>query len=303
MTRAFFLFLSRQRTMRGWFETSPTANRLTRRFVAGYTLDDEISVCRRLQAEKIAATMDRLGENVNSLDEAATSRDAYLGILDRIQDTGPPATVSVKLTQLGLDFSIEACCENVRQLVRRAADIGTRVEIDMESSAYVDRTLDIVRRLHTESACVRVAVQSYLFRTRADVERLCATGIPVRLVKGAYDEPHAIAFASKAEVDRSFADLTKLLLDRGADPAIATHDERLIRLTVEYAKQRGIAPGCFEFQMLYGIRRDLQQSLVAQGYRMRLYVPFGDAWYPYFMRRLAERPANVFFLARNMLRR
>ncbi len=302
MTRAFFLFLSHQRKLRRWFETSRVANKLTKRFVAGYTLDDEIAVCRRLYKERILSTIDRLGENVTSLDEASGSRDAYLNVLDRIRESGLPSTVSIKLTQFGLDFSTEACFENVRSLVLRASEMGSRIEIDMESSEYVDRTLEIVFRLHRELGCVRAVVQSYLLRTRADVDRLCDHGIPVRLVKGAYDEPRSVAFASKAEVDRSFAELTRALLDRGLDPAIATHDESLVDVTVNHARERGVSAAGFEFQMLYGIRRDLQKKLVDQGYRMRLYVPFGDAWYPYFMRRLAERPANVFFLARNLLR-
>jgi proline dehydrogenase len=303
MTRAFFIFLSHQRTLRRWFETSRIANRLTRRFVAGHTLEDEIAACRRLYQEHILATIDRLGENVTSLDEAAASRDAYLEVLERIHQSGLPATVSIKLTQFGLDFSTEACFQNVRRLVCRAKDIGTRIEIDMESSEYVDRTLDIVCRLHREIGNVRAVVQSYLRRTREDVVRLCELSVPVRLVKGAYDEPHTVAFAAKSEVDASYADLTKLLLDRNPDPAIATHDEALIEVALRHARERGIAPDRFEFQMLYGIRRDLQAKLVSQGCRVRLYVPYGDAWYPYFMRRLAERPANVFFLMRNLLRK
>ena len=303
MTRAFFIFLSRQRTLRRWFETSQIAKKLTKRFVAGHSLDDEIAVCGRLYQERILATIDRLGENVTSLDEASVSRDAYLDVLDRIRQSGLPATVSIKLTQFGLDFSTDACLDNVRRLVCRAKDIGTAIEIDMESSEYVDRTLDIVCRLHTEIGNVRAVVQSYLRRTRDDVLRLCELSIPVRLVKGAYDEQHSVAFAAKSEVDASYSELTKLLLDRSPDPAIATHDEGLIDLTLRHAKEQGIGPDRFEFQMLYGIRRDLQSRLVAQGHRMRLYVPYGDAWYPYFMRRLAERPANVFFLMRNLLRK
>ncbi len=302
MTRAFFLFLSHQRTLRRWFETSATANKLTSRFIAGHTLDDEIAVCRRLHQEGILSTMDRLGENVTSLDEAAASRDAYLEILERIRQSGLPATVSLKLTQFGLDFSTEACFDNVKRLVAKASEAGTRIEVDMESSEYVDRTLDIVTRLHGDCGCVRAVVQSYLHRTRADTERLCDLKIPVRLVKGAYDEPASIAFENKADVDRNFVELSKLLLDRGPDPALGTHDEAMVNAAIEHVRQRGIPADCFEFQMLYGIRRDLQSKLVSEGYRMRLYVPYGDAWYPYFMRRLAERPANVFFLAKNMLR-
>ncbi len=302
MTRSFFLLLSRQRTLRRWFETSRIANRLTKRFVAGHTLDDEIAVCRNLFNQGIFSTIDRLGENVKSLDEAAVSREAYIQVLDRIRETGLPATVSIKLTQFGLNFSTEACFANVLQVASIARDVGTQIEVDMESSEYVERTLDIVTRLHRETGCARAVIQAYLRRTRADTERMCDLGIPVRLVKGAYDEPPSAAFANKAEVDRNFGDVSRLLLERGANPALATHDEALINLTLTYLRERAVPPDRFEFQMLYGIRRDLQRRLVDQGYRLRLYVPYGDAWYPYFMRRLAERPANVFFLARNLFR-
>ncbi len=302
MTRAFFLFLSRQPTLRRWFETSRAARRLTKRFVAGRTLDDEIAVCRRLHQEGILSTIDRLGENVTSLDEAAISVDAYAEVLQRIRQSGLPATVSIKLTQFGLDFSTEACVQNVLRLATIAREIGTQIEVDMESSAYVDRTLDVVTRIHKDTGCVRAVIQAYLRRTQSDLERMCDLGIPVRLVKGAYDEPSGVALPSKAEVDRNFTRLTKLLLDRGTDPALATHDEKLIQFALDYARQRSIPLDRFEFQMLYGIRRDVQRRMVKQRCRLRLYVPYGDAWYPYFMRRLAERPANVFFLMRNLLR-
>jgi proline dehydrogenase len=302
MTRAFFLFLSRQRALRRWMETSRLSRTLTKRFIAGMTLDEEFEVCRRLHSEGILSTIDRLGENVTSLDEAAGSLDGYLQVLSRIHESGLPSTVSIKLTQFGLDFSTEACYENVRALVSKAKDIGAMVEIDMESSAYTDRTLDIVTRLHQQSGCVRAVVQAYLRRTRADIERLSPLRIPVRLCKGAYDEPPSVAFATKQEVDASFVELTKLLLDRGTYPAIATHDQAMIDATLAHVRERGYPPEHFEFQMLYGIRRDLQRKLIEGGYRLRLYVPFGEAWYPYFMRRLAERPANVWFLFRNLLR-
>ncbi len=302
MTRAFFLFLSHQRTLRRWMETSQVARKLTRRFVAGDTLNDELEVCRKLEREGILSTLDRLGENVTSLDEAAASRDAYLAVLDRIHDSGLPSTVSIKLTQFGLDFSTEACYENVRRLVCRAREIGTIIEIDMESTGYTDRTLDIVTRLAADIGSVRAVIQAYLRRTQADIERLCELRIPVRLCKGAYDEPDTVAFPSKSEVDANYVAMSRFLLDHGAYPAIATHDERMVNAVLDHLKTRGYAKDRFEFQMLYGIRRDLQRRLVAQGYRLRLYVPYGDAWYPYFMRRLAERPANIFFLVRNLLR-
>mgnify|MGYP000880154695 CR=1 FL=1 len=302
MTRAFFLFLSHQRTLRRWMETSQISGKLTKRFIAGRTLEDELRVCRHLLAENILSTMDRLGENVTSLDEAAASRDAYLEVLESIRESRLPSTVSIKLTQFGLDFSTEACYENVRQLVCRAKDIGTSIEIDMESSEYTDRTLDIVARLHKEAGNVRSVLQAYLRRTANDVARLNDLGIAVRLCKGAYDEPHTVAFAQKSEVDANYVEMTNRLLDAGRYPAIATHDENMIEAALNHVRERKIGKDQFEFQMLYGIRRDLQRRLVAEGYRLRLYVPYGEAWYPYFMRRLAERPANVFFLAKNLLR-
>ena len=303
MTRQFFLYLSQQRSLRRWMETSPLSKKLTARFVAGETLDDELAVCLRLSKECILSSADRLGESVTSLAEANAARDSYLLALDRLCELKIEATVSVKLTQFGLDFSTDECLANVRQLVKKAKSFGSCIEIDMESSDYTDRTLDIVTKLHQESGPVRAVIQAYLRRTASDIAMLCDRGIPVRLCKGAYDEPQSVAFASKAEVDENYIAQTKVLLDRGAYPALATHDERMIDAALAHIRERKIQPDRFEFQMLYGIRRDLQSRLVSAGYRLRLYVPYGDAWYPYFMRRLAERPANVFFLARNLLRK
>jgi proline dehydrogenase len=300
MMRQFFLFLSQQKGMRQWTETSAFSKKFTRRFVAGETLDEALEISRRLYGERIWTTLDHLGENVTSLDEAARSRDAYLEALTRILSGSLPATVSLKLTQFGLDISTDACQENVRALLRKAG--AGRVEIDMESSAYTNRTLDIAQRMNEDFGATRIVIQAYLLRSAADVERLNRLAIPVRLCKGAYDEPPSIAFAEKRDVDRSYVELMKRLLDRGTYPAIATHDETIVGEAFRYARERKIAPDHFEFQMLYGIRRDLQKRIVDLGYRLRLYVPYGTAWYPYFMRRLAERPANVLFLARNLFR-
>jgi len=283
-------------------ETSSAAERVTSRFIAGHTLEREVAVCRRLNAEGILASLDHLGESVKSLQEAERSRDAYLAALDQIDTLGLRATVSIKLTQLGLDFSESNCRSNVEQLVQRAKTIGTSVEIDMESSAYVDRTLALVSDLHARFGSVRAVIQAYLYRSESDIEDLCRQSIPVRLCKGAYKEPSDVAFPNKSEVDRNYVSLMTKLLERGTYPAIASHDERIVLQAVQSIKERNIAPDRFEFQMLYGIRRDLQRRLVAEGYRLRLYVPYGDAWYPYFMRRLAERPANVLFLVRNLLK-
>ena len=284
-------------------ETSRLAQRLSRRFVAGETLPDALAVGRKINSEGISLTLDHLGENVTSLAEAAASRDVYTRVLSEIHASAIDGNVSLKLTQFGMDLSEDACRANVEQVVRHAAELRSFVRVDMESSAYTTRTLELVRHLHALYGTVGTVIQAYLYRSQADVEALCARQVRVRLCKGAYLEPHSAAFPHKADVDRNFIRLMKILLDRGAYPAIATHDPRMLEATREYAAAQGIPRDRFEFQMLYGIRRDLQKQLVAAGYRLRLYVPFGMAWYPYFMRRLAERPANVLFLLQNLLRK
>ena len=283
-------------------ETSSAARRLAARFVAGETLDDALAVGKRLNAEGITITLDCLGESVTSLDEAARARDVYLATLEAMQQAGIEPNVSLKLTQFGLDLSAAACRENVGQLVRRAAEIGGFVRVDMESSEYVDRTLDLVDDLHARHGAVGTVIQAYLYRSRKDIEKLCERRTRVRLCKGAYLEPHTVAFPKKQQVDGNYTELARLLLEHGTYPAIATHDERMLEAAKAYAASRNLARDAFEFQMLYGIRRDLQRRLVADGYRLRLYVPFGKAWYPYYMRRLAERPANVLFVLRNLFR-
>ncbi len=285
-------------------EHSALSRNLTSRFIAGHALADGVRVLKHLSAEHTLGTLDFLGENVTSLTEAAQSRDSYLAALGEIDRAQLPATVSIKLTQFGLDFSEDACRDNVAALVGRAREMNTRIEIDMESSEYTDRTLEMVTHLHnTFNGHVRAVIQAYLYRSEADIHRLSERKIPVRLCKGAYREPPAVAFPRKSQVDTNYLKLMMLLLDRGTHPAIASHDEKIIRLALRHIKEQNIAADRFEFQMLYGIRRDLQRQIVAQGFRLRLYIPYGDAWYPYFMRRLAERPANVLFLARNLLRK
>jgi proline dehydrogenase len=300
--RHFFLFLSRHRALRKWMETSSVAKKLTKRFIAGETLEEVLAVSEHLQAEGIFTALDHLGENVTSLEEAAGSLDAYMVALDQIAARRLPATVSIKITQFGIDFSEQACLDNVRRLAAKATETGSRVEIDMESSVYTDRTLDIATRVAAECACVRCVIQAYLLRSEADLERLNERGVSVRLCKGAYDEPPALAFPNKADVDRNYVRLMKMLFDQGTYPAIATHDEQIIDKALRYTRERGIGPDRFEFQMLYGIRQDLQRRLIGLGHRLRLYVPYGTAWYPYFMRRLAERPANALFVARSLFR-
>jgi proline dehydrogenase len=283
-------------------ETSRVARGLSSRFIAGSTLDEALAACRRIRSEGITATLDYLGENVRTLEEAGVCRDMYLRMLDAMHAAGLEPNVSLKLTQFGLDFSTEACEENVAQLVERAAAIGGFVRIDMEASPYTDRTLGIVGRLHARFGACGTVIQAYLKRSPADIEALTAERIRVRLCKGAYLEPPSVALESKSDVDRSYLELAGRLLEHGEYPAIATHDEKMIEGARRFVEERKIGRDRFEFQMLYGIRRDLQRELVAEGYRLRLYVPFGEAWYPYFMRRLAERPANVLFLLRNLVR-
>jgi proline dehydrogenase len=302
MMRRFLLFLSGQQQVRRWMETSPVAHRLAHRFVAGNTLDQALIACRQVNAESISATLDYLGENVRTLEEAAQCRDAYLQTLRAIIENGIDSNVSLKLTQFGIDFSEETCRSNVGSLVKCAAEAGNFVRVDMESSAYTDRTLCLVEALHEQHGACGTVIQAYLRRSAEDVERLCARGIRVRLCKGAYLEPPSVAFQQKSDVDRNYRDLAHVLLASGHYPAIATHDEAIIREIISHCSKNSISADRFEFQMLYGIRRDLQRKLVTDGYRLRLYIPYGEAWYPYFMRRLAERPANLIFLAKNIFR-
>jgi proline dehydrogenase len=283
-------------------ETSKSAQPLTRRFIAGLTLDDAIHVCRNLKSQGFLTSLDHLGENVHTLQEATDARNAYLTALQRLSAEELPATVSMKVTSLGLDVSEEACYENTEALVMKAQQTGTRIEFDMESSIYVDRTLRLVHKMHERFGSVRAVIQAYLYRSAADIEDLSAAGIPIRLCKGAYREPPSIAFPRKEDVDANYSKLMRLLFHRGTYPAIASHDERIIDEALRIVKDREIQPDQFEFQMLYGVRRDLQKKLVAQGYRVRVYVPYGVAWYPYFMRRLAERPANAIFILKNVFR-
>lgn len=303
MLRQTLLHLSQNHWLRQWMENSPVSRKLTSRFVAGPSLDEGINVLKQLSSERITATLDFLGENVTSLEAAAQSRDSYLRALDRIRENHLPATVSIKLTQFGLDFAPECCSNNVSSLVERACAMGSRVEVDMESSEYTDRTVALVTEIQRRyPRCVRAVIQAYLYRSENDIQSLSDLGIPVRLCKGAYREPPEVAFPRKADVDSNYVKLMKLLLDKGIFPAVASHDEKIIREALAYVKKHKIGRERFEFQMLYGIRRDLQRHIVREGYNLRLYVPYGDAWYPYFMRRLAERPANVLFLAKNLLR-
>ncbi len=301
MLRSFFLFLSRNRSLRHYFETSRSAGSLTKRFVAGNNLDDGMEVNGQLAARGIFVALDHLGENVSSEVEAAGASREIIAALDRIGQAGTNTTVAIKLTQFGLDLGNEVCRRHLRPVFERALALRTRVEIDMESTAYTERTLAIVKDMHSEFGCVRAVLQAYLYRTERDVAELNHLGVPIRLCKGAYQESSDLAFTAKSDVDANFVKLMETLLREGTYPAIASHDERILMRALAYAKELKLAPDRYEFQMLYGIRRQWQQRLVDQRQRLRLYVPYGEAWYPYFMRRLAERPANVIFLATNML--
>src|SRR5579863_40456 len=276
MLRRTILYLSRHKALRNWVETSPSARRLSSRFVAGNRLDDALEVCRRIRADGITATLDYLGENVQSLDEAAACRDMYLRMLHAMQNAGVEPNVSIKLTQFGIDLSESACGENVAALVQAAAAAGGFVRIDMESSQYTDRTLALVTRLHREYGACGTVIQAYLRRSAADIEQLERERISVRLCKGAYLEAPEIAFPDKTEVDRNYLALAKSLLTAGEYPAMATHDERIIDALDRLVAEKGIGRDAFEFEMLYGIRRDLQRRLAKQEYRLRLYVPFGE---------------------------
>lgn len=280
-----------------------TSAGFARRFIAGETIDAAIAVSRELEAQGRLLTLDYLGESVRTLDEAQAATREYVRLLAVIVTAGIERNISLKLTQLGIGVDRATCVDNLRRILDPAARHGFFVRIDMENSPYTQVTLDIFETLW-EQQCrnLGVALQAYLYRTQQDVRRMNDLGARVRLVKGAYKEPPAIAYRRKVEVDAAFVRLARELLDAGTYPAIATHDERIIETVRAYADERRVARDRFEFQMLYGIRRDLQASLVAAGYRVRVYVPFGREWFPYFMRRLGERPANLGFVVRALLR-
>jgi len=279
-----------------------TAGSFARRFIAGETVEEAIDDARALQARGMLLTLDYLGESVTSAEAAAAATREYVRLIDVIVASGIERNISLKLTQLGVDVDRATCVDNLRRILDPADRHGFFVRIDMENSPYTAVTLDVFETMWQQQyRCLGVALQSGLFRTEQDVRRMNQMGARVRLVKGAYKEPASVAHQHKADVDEAFRRLAHVLLDDGTYPAIATHDERIIEDVRAYALQRGVARDRFEFQMLYGIRRDLQTSLVANGYRMRIYVPFGRQWFPYFMRRLGERPANVGFVVRGIV--
>ena len=302
VTKSAFLYLSKSERFKKFLTRFRSFNNVTRRFVAGEELPDAVEAIRRLNRQGISASFDHLGESINSEAETRQEVDEYIRVLESINGNKLNSNVSVKLTQLGLDVSHELCYANTRAIVEAALRYDNFVRIDMEDSTKIDATLQVFRRLRIEFENVGIVVQAYLYRTVKDVEELLNIGARIRLCKGAYKEPPEVAFPKKADVDANYVKLMKMLLPSGIYHGIATHDRKMIEATRQFAKERGIGPDKFEFQMLYGIRRDLQQKLVHDGYRMRVYVPYGRYWYPYFMRRLAERPANLWFVLRNMIR-
>ncbi len=304
-SKAFFYALSRSATLKSLASRYGMANEdsFARRFIAGEAIEEAIACARRLQSRGMLLTLDYLGESVRTVEEAAAATREYLRLVEVIVAAGIERNISLKLTQLGIDVDRATAVDNLRRILGPAQQHGFFVRIDMEDSPYTEVTLEVFETLWQQGyRNVGVALQAYLYRTEKDVRRMNELGARVRLVKGAYKEPPAVAHQKKADVDAAFLRLMRLLLDDGNYPAIATHDPAMIDATKAYARERGIAANRFEFQMLFGIRRDLQTSLVAEGYPMRIYIPFGQQWFPYFMRRLGERPANVAFVLKSLVR-
>jgi proline dehydrogenase len=294
--------MANSRSMGRWVTTNRTARGLAARFVAGERVDEAVAAARKLNEAGRMVSLDYLGESVHSEAEARAAADIALGLFDRIAAEKLDANVSVKLTQLGLDISEALCEELLGRIVEAAANYRNFVRLDMEGSAYTQRTIDICRRMRARSPAVGIVLQSCLYRTEQDVRDMLAIGCRIRLCKGAYKEPASVAYPQKADVDENYQRLTRVLLQSGIYHGIATHDPRMITTARDFARDHNIGGDHFEFQMLYGIRTDLQEQLVKDGYRLRIYVPFGKDWFAYFMRRLAERPANLMFLLRHVVR-
>jgi len=306
LLRSTFIGLSRNARLRHFAEQSSLGRRMSSRFVAGFRIEDALVAANQLAAQGLAVTLDSLGENVTTPEQARQSAQVYHWLLDKIDPAQLNANVSLKLTQMGMDLGPDVAGGIVSGLVDHAVQTNSFVRVDMEGTEYTQATIDLVRQLHAKPdnrGHVGVVIQAYLRRSADDIARLLSDRIRIRLCKGAYREPPDLAFPEKKDVDANFVALTKTLLKSGVFHGIATHDPAMIDATKEFARTEHIDPASFEFQMLYGVRRDLQRSLVKEGYKVRIYVPFGDEWYPYFMRRLAERPANVLFLARNFFRK
>ena len=308
MLRQSLLYLSESPAAQRLVTGTPVSRQMARRFVAGDTLDEAIDAARALNQQDLSVSLDYLGEAVSTREEAVAATEMAVAILERIAAEGVNSNISIKPTAFGMDIDEDFCRTNIERVLSRARDLGNSdgeifVRLDMESSEYTERTITLLERLREAGfQNVGTVLQSYLRRTPDDVRRLNALGTRVRLVKGAYNEPPTVAYPDKAEVDRKFVGEMQMLLQDGTYPAIATHDEAMIQATREFAWESGIPKDRFEFQMLYGIRRDIQQRLRADGYNVRIYVPFGEAWYPYLMRRIAERPANMLFIAGSVVK-
>ena len=302
MLRSTLLKLSESPGFAQWVTSNGKTARMARRFVAGETLDEAIEAARACNNAGMFASLDYLGENCANTSDAQRARDTYLEIFERIHKEGLHANVSCKLSQLGLDLNADFCQGLVVSIVEFAARYDNFLRVDMEGSAYTYRTLELVKRVRTRNPAVGTVIQSYLYRSETDVNDLLSYGCRIRLCKGAYKELPEVAYPRKTDVDFNFIRLMQILLSSGFYHAIATHDPRMIAETIRWAAAKQISKDDFEFQMLYGVRTDLQRRLVKDGYRLRIYIPFGKDWFPYFMRRLAERPANVGFFLRNLLR-
>lgn len=308
MLRSLFLLLSESPQLKRWSSESRLAQIAARRFVAGDTIRDAIDAIAEANRQGMTATLDHLGENTESEAQALDATKEYILALEHIAQSGVDSSVSVKLTQLGLDLGTDFCRENVARVAAKAQQVGTYVRVDMEGSDHTDRTLEVLFSLRKDFNNVGVVIQAYLYRSETDVERLIEAGVPVRLCKGAYKEPPSIAFPEKADVDNNMIDLMHTLLGEkartnGAWLGMATHDKKMIAATKAYAAAHNIPKDAFEFQMLYGVRPGLQREIADAGYNMRIYIPYGTEWYPYYLRRLGERPANIWFILSNLLRR
>jgi proline dehydrogenase len=302
MLRSTLLQLSENQGFARWVTSNRATRRMSHRFVAGEELDEAIAAARVCNDQGMLVSLDYLGENVATAADVQRTRYAYLEVFDRIAAEKLNANVSCKLTQLGLDLSPEFCEGQVLSIVERAASYDNFLRVDMEGSVYAERTIELVKKVRSRSPAIGTVIQAYLYRSEQDIVDLLAIGCRIRLCKGAYKEPPQVAYPKKEDVDANYVKLARLLLPSGFYHGIATHDPRMIGATIRIAAENKVAKDDFEFQMLYGVRTDLQQQLVRDGFRLRIYIPYGRDWFPYFMRRLAERPANLGFFVRNFFR-
>ena len=302
MLRSTLLKLSQSKGFANWVTTNPRTRSMSHRFVTGEEVDEALAAARACNDQSMMASLDYLSENVSTTADAQHSRDAYLEVFEKIAAQRLNANVSCKLTALGLDLSADFCEGLLLSIVERAAATDNFLRVDMEGSEYTQRTIDLVKRVRSQSPAIGTVIQAYLYRSEKDIQDLLMFGCRIRLCKGAYKESPEVAFEKKGDVDGNYVRLVKMLLPSGFYHGIATHDPRMIGATIRCAAESKISKEDFEFQMLYGVRTDLQRRLVKDGYRVRVYIPYGKDWFPYFMRRLAERPANVGFFLRNFFR-